>query len=216
MRNLTITNYPQERQRVTYPSVTWERGFSIAELDAINRVCREIGQPVRGTTFGNPSKEHLDKTRKSDLIWHRRLDGDEYHGGNGWIFDKLNNVIASVNAMYYGFDLNGFESFQFTEYRADEGGHYNWHMDMCMGRGYLPEEMAEPRKLSLTMMLSDPSEFDGGEFQINAGNEADAKTVPLQRGDCVLFPSFMIHRVKPVTRGVRRSLVVWVTGPKFT
>jgi PKHD-type hydroxylase len=72
---------------------------------------------------------------------------------------------------------------------------------------------AEPRKLSLTLLLND--DFEGGEFQVNDGKEEMAITVPMNKGRVVLFPSFMIHRVKPVTKGVRKSLVVWVLGPKF-
>jgi PKHD-type hydroxylase len=75
---------------------------------------------------------------------------------------------------------------------------------------------AEPRKLSLTLLLNDDNDdFEGGEFQINNGKQETPITVDMFKGRAVLFPSFMIHRVKPVTKGVRKSLVVWVLGPKF-
>ena len=65
------------------------------------------------------------------------------------------------------------------------------------------------------MFLNDTSEYKGGKFQFNEGTEKNAVDVPQIRGRMILFPSFMIHRVTPVTKGVRKSLVVWVLGPKF-
>ena len=71
----------------------------------------------------------------------------------------------------------------------------------------------EPRKLSLTILLNDPSEFKGGEFQLQTKNEPS--TISLTKGEVVFFPSFLLHRVTTLTEGIRKSLVVWVTGPKF-
>ena len=73
--------------------------------------------------------------------------------------------------------------------------------------------MVQPRKLSLSLALND--DFEGGEFQINEGKETNPITVPMHKGRVVLFPSFMIHRVTPITKGTRKSIVVWVNGPKF-
>ena len=58
-------------------------------------------------------------------------------------------------------------------------------------------------------------DFEGGDFQINSGQEKDAESVKMKKGDIIVFPSFMLHRVKPVTKGVRKSIVIWVMGPKF-
>jgi PKHD-type hydroxylase len=65
------------------------------------------------------------------------------------------------------------------------------------------------------MFLNDPSEYKGGKFQFNEGTEKAALDVPQVKGRMILFPSFMIHRVTPVTKGIRKSLVAWVLGPKF-
>jgi len=66
------------------------------------------------------------------------------------------------------------------------------------------------------MCVNEPGdEYEGGEFQINNSDEKDAETIPTKKGRMILFPSFMIHRVAPVTKGKRKSVVVWVTGPKF-
>ena len=74
----------------------------------------------------------------------------------------------------------------------------------------------DTRKLSVVMMLNDPEkDFEGGEFQMNMSSEDKAETIHMRKGRIVFFPSFFIHRVTPVTKGIRRSLVIWVTGPKF-
>jgi PKHD-type hydroxylase len=88
-------------------------------------------------------------------------------------------------------------------------------MDTIMGKN-VPADMNEIRKLSITMCVNEPGEeYEGGEFQINNGQEKDAETIPTKKGRMIIFPSFMIHRVAPVTKGKRKSVVVWVTGPKF-
>ena len=89
-------------------------------------------------------------------------------------------------------------------YTAENQGKYDWHLDVG-------KDDISRRKLSAVVLLSDPSEFDGGELQIMTSK--DPKTVPLKRGSIVFFPSFLLHRVTPVTRGERRSLVFWVEGP---
>ena len=76
--------------------------------------------------------------------------------------------------------------------------------------------MYETRKLSVTFLLNEPGvDFEGGEFEINSGEEKNAESIKMKKGDIIVFPSFMLHRVKPVTKGVRKSIVIWVMGPKF-
>jgi PKHD-type hydroxylase len=116
--------------------------------------------------------------------------------------------VRQLNGQFYKYDLQGFaENFQYTVYNgeAEEPGHYTWHQDW--------NNSGTPRKLSLVVQLSDPSEYEGGDLQIMSG--AEPTTVDKGLGKVVLFPSFMLHRVTPVTKGIRRSLVVWVTGPAF-
>jgi PKHD-type hydroxylase len=68
----------------------------------------------------------------------------------------------------------------------------------------------------LVILLSEPNvDFEGGEFQINEGLEERAKTIKMTKGTLIAFPSFMIHRVKTVTKGIRKSITIWVEGPKF-
>jgi len=75
--------------------------------------------------------------------------------------------------------------------------------------------MVQSRQLSKTMPLNDPLEYEGGEFQIQTGLPEQPLIVEQKRGTAIIFPSFMLHRVTPITLGVRKSIVVWAVGPKF-
>ena len=206
----TVFNTPWERSAVTYPFVWWDNAFTEAELDTIIQYCESQGLE-RAKVLGQSEDavDSIEKIRRCDLKFHSINENTK------WIFEKLNWVIAQLNEQFYGFNLNGYDAFQYTSYNSQELGTYHWHMDMCLGADTLPQNMFQPRKLSLTLLLNDPNDFEGGEFKVNLGNENDATVVPLVRGRIIAFPSYLIHSVAPVTKGFRKSLVVWVTGPKF-
>ena len=201
MRYNNLCTFPHERTKVTFPYAWLDDMFTSEELDKITAHC-DAGETKEGTVLGGPSQH-----RVCQLSFHT------WTQETGWIFDRLLNRLADMNNRWYGFELNGFESFQYTVYHASEAGKYDWHMDLCMGPDCLPVGMIEPRKLSMTLLLND--DFKGGEFQIHTGREDEATTVEMKKGRVIIFPSWVVHRVKPVTEGVRRSLVVWITGPKF-
>ena len=134
-------------------------------------------------------------------------------GNNNWIFEKISRTISLINDRYYGFDLTGYDAVQYTEY-GTVGAKYDWHMDTIMGPNK-SDKMVQTRKLSMTMPLNDPSEYEGGEFQIQTGLPEEPLVVEQKRGTAIIFPSFMLHRVTPVISGVRKSIVVWAVGPKF-
>lgn len=125
------------------------------------------------------------------------------------IWEKLANTVAEVNRRYFHFDLTGFhEPMQLGLYTESQQGHYDWHIDAS------PSDNNAPRKLSMAMLLSDPAEFEGGEFQVKTSTDV-AQTLETVKGRAWFFPSYTLHRVAPVTKGVRRSLVLWVGGPAF-
>lgn len=203
MRYNSISNFPQDRSRVTHSWVYWDDIFTDEELQKIIDYCEAQGT-AKGVTFG------------SDDPWNR-ISQVKFHNPNedtAWIFEKLNSIIIQANNAYYGFDINGYDAFQYTTYAAEDGGFYGWHMDMALGNDRLPLDMIETRKLSMSLILND--DFEGGEFQINLGDQNQPLTTETKKGRAILFPSFMCHRVAPVSKGIRRSLVVWATGPKFT
>ena len=156
---------------------------------------------------GLSSKHELNtKIRSSKVGWLQRdADTDRY-------WSIITNTVARVNAQFFHYDLTGcYEPIQLGtyEYSADDPGHYNWHAD---ANGKDPTVV--PRKLSMSLLLSDPTEFEGGELQVLVDN-SETRSVEQKRGRAWFFPSWMLHRVTPVTRGIRRSLVLWVGGPPF-
>ena len=128
-----------------------------------------------------------------------------------WSFwAKLYHLVQEVNDNLHRFDLvprwkeffdgTGTEPVQLAEYHV--GNEYDWHLDIGPGPASL-------RKLSLSVQLTDPGEYDGGDLEIR-GHVGQIRA----RGTAIIFPSFLLHRVTPVTRGVRRSLVAWAIGEK--
>lgn len=123
-----------------------------------------------------------------------------------WVYDKLHNMIVEANDSMWKFDLHSMrEQIQYTEYYAG-GGQYDWHMDCGIG-------IQNQRKVSVTVQLSHPDEYEGGdlEFMLGAGHIK----APRQQGAAVIFPSFFLHRVTPVTKGTRKSFVLWVGGEPY-
>ena len=162
----------------------------IARLATIASKFELIRGGISGLRFPN---EHI---RRSNVRWLNRTP-DTY-----WIYARLMEHIVELNDRYWRFDLNFLSAeMQYGEYT--ESGHYRWHLDL--GSGNLSN-----RKLSCSVQLSDPDEYDGGELELKLGSETIV--TPRTQGTLIVFPSFLIHRVAPVTRGVRRSLVGWASG----
>ena len=214
----TLYNNPTERMKVFYPWCYWDNAFNEDELKKMCDFFEKEGVE-RGTTVGSKkedangnitvSQAPNEEVRKSNVKFHN------YNENTAWIYNRLNFVIESINNQFYNFDLNGYDTFQYTEYDDHELGKYDFHQDTIMGQN-IPSDMIETRKLSMTFLLNEPGvDFEGGDFQVNTGQEKDAETVELKKGRIILFPSFVIHRVAPVTKGKRKSLVIWILGPKF-
>lgn len=134
--------------------------------------------------------------RRSSLYWIPKIES------YSWIFKRLMDIVLAANKQYYDFELYGItEDIQFTEYDSRNDGHYGWHTD----------EEGTNRKLSISVQLSDPEEYEGGTLQIKPGDFEANKAV----GSATIFPSYKLHQVTPVTRGTRHALVVWISGPPF-
>ena len=132
----------------------------------------------------------------------------------GWIpfkemqpmYNQINEFIQKANRNHFGFeDIQITEQAQFTEY--PEGGFYDWHMDTDVNMQHEPPV----RKISMTLLLSPENQFEGGDLELMA----PGKRVKLKQGHAIIFASFLNHRVAPVTRGVRQSLVMWFGGKPF-
>ena len=168
--------------------------------------CRKIidcgrRQPPQKAQVGMGRKEGgLDtKKRVTTISWIPFKEMPE-------MYNDLNRFIQRANLNHFGFDdIQITENAQFTEY--PEGGFYDWHMDCDVHMAHEPPV----RKISMTLLLNDPSEFEGGHLEITA----PGKFAVLKQGHAITFASFLNHRVQPVTRGVRQSLVVWFGGKPF-
>lgn len=124
-----------------------------------------------------------------------------------WVYKKLGEMVNIANQEYWNFALTGMaEPIQLTEYHANQAGHYDWHTDV--GAGKLSQ-----RKLSISLQISGPEEYEGGHLQFMTRRKP--QTASKAAGVAILFPSYMLHRVTPVTQGIRRSIVVWVSGPPY-
>tara|TARA_R110002051_G_C8491937_1_gene463345 strand:+ start:49 stop:627 length:579 start_codon:yes stop_codon:yes gene_type:complete len=118
------------------------------------------------------------------------------------VYDDINIIIQKINRNYFGYnDIQITEQAQVSEY--PKGGFYAWHTDI----GLNMESEPPVRKLSMTLLLNDPTEFEGGNLEI-----ASHSLLPMKQGHAAIFASFLQHQVTPVTRGVRKSLVMWFGG----
>lgn len=179
---------------------TWENGFSDSQINDIIRIGDSL-IPRNATVGGTKEGEDISEIRKSKTSWIS-LNND-----TSWLYDSLAYITRQLNGQFYDFDLSGFvEDFQYTVYDGS-GDHYSWHID----KGFM--NSISPRKLSIVLQLTDPSEYEGGDLEFYlAPTPVKAKK---QKGLLYAFPSWVLHRVTPVTSGIRRSLVIWVSGPKF-
>ncbi len=120
-----------------------------------------------------------------------------------WLYHKLMVAAAEANEQCWQFDITGFfQDLQLLNFKSDAQLHYTWHMDRGPGAD-------SGRKISISVQLSAGDDYEGGELELNSGKILSA---PREAGAIVLFPSFMLHRVAPVTSGQRWAIVGWVQG----
>ncbi len=157
----------------------------------------------------------LKKKRNSDIVWLN----------DSWLYKELHPYIQTANRMAgWNYEWDRSESIQFTKYKLNQ--YYDWHCDSWdkpYDRPNNPEH-GKIRKLSMTCQLTDGSEYEGGQLEFNMGNLdpstdnkkniVEAKEI-IRKGSIIVFPSYIYHRVKPVTRGTRYSLVMWNLGYPF-
>jgi PKHD-type hydroxylase len=157
-------------------------------------------EPVQDGQVGGGNAGVIDtKTRTSHISWIPFNKMPE-------MYSTLENVMLRTNNNHFGFEgMKITEQAQYTEYPA--GGFYDWHMDSDV------VGMNEPpvRKISMTCLLSHESEFEGGGLELMS----DGKIARPKQGQAIFFASFIRHRVIPITKGIRKSLVVWFGGPSF-
>jgi len=169
--------------------------LSAEEIDAL---IAAYGPKVAEAKLGDGGRRAA--MRRSQTVF---LENNAEHR---WLYDRIWRSAVGFNERFFGVDISGIQGkVQLARYDACDEGFYDWHTDFG--------ELAPMRKISITIQLSDPADYDGGDLELLYRNEPFRcdKT----RGLAVAFPSFVLHRVAPVTRGTRWSLVAWITGPRW-
>jgi PKHD-type hydroxylase len=194
-----------------------------------SRICDDIvkyGQQLQdqmAVTGGYSHGKKLNQKQIKDLKTKR--DSNIVWMNDRWIYKEIHPYVNLANqSAGWNFEWNWSESCQFTKYK--KGQYYDWHCD-SWDKPYWRENQNDPtngkiRKLSVTVTLSDPKDYKGGELEFDFRN-LDPDKKPnikkckeiLPKGSLVVFPSFVWHRVCPVKSGERNSLVIWNLGWPF-
>lgn len=190
-------------------AVCYRGGFTPEECDKIVEMGELLAFRQGGFTKGRvgehvPGGAEDKQARDSDIVWLHPTNE------NDWVHHKLSHLVGRINHDKFQVDLTEFDGFQFSKYEV--GGHYHWHIDTINE----PPNARLHRKLSVSVILTDPTEYEGGELLLNrGGDQAKADSMKPMKGDVVVFYSFLPHMVAPVTKGTRLTLVTWVLGEKF-
>ena len=157
-------------------------------------------EPQQTAQVGGVAGGTVDtKTRTSHISWIPFSKMPE-------MYKVIENIMLKTNSNHFGFDgMRLTEPAQYTEYPT--GGFYDWHIDSDVNCANEPPV----RKISMTCLLSPENEFEGGGLELMS----DGKIVRPKQGQAIFFASFIRHRVIPISRGIRKSLVMWFGGPSF-
>ncbi len=165
------------------------------EMDDLIAYCDEKGST--GTLTGGVNETNY---RRSHVAWVRMEDGYE------WLYQRVAKAAQGFNERFFGVEITGIEqALQVARYDADTKGGYEWHTDFGMDQ--------QTRKLGISVQLSDPDTYEGGALEFDVSTEPTLG--PRERGMVIGFPSYVRHRVAPVTKGARYSLVAWIHGPRW-
>lgn len=179
------------------PFATWTDGFTNEEISKIIDIGDRLA--INNSVIGDG--EIYAPIRDSKTGWISLTPETEF------LYEKLGYIARQLNGQFFDFDIWGFsEDLQYTIYDSSNA-HYTWHVD------HGGNVSRSPRKLSLVLQLSDPQDYEGGDLEVLTNSEP--LKIHKQKGLVAAFPSYVLHRVTPVTRGVRKTIVVWLTGPRF-
>ena len=188
-------SWPLKLDKVHFYSY-WHGAFTKEECKKIIQIAKKKGM-IKGTTLRDQSSKL--GVRESKISWLYSSDEME------WAFRRVTDMVLDLNERFFNFDIFGLnEGFQFTNYKAPSnkyGKHVDRSSDLIV------------RKLSISIQLTDPKEYEGGELYLYEDDQG--VLMDKKQGTLIMFPSYVLHEVKPVTKGERNSLVTWVTGNQF-
>lgn len=201
LKNIVIQPYV-ENKNIKFPQwLMYDKLLSKDLCEKIIELSKKL--PLNdGTIFSSDNKLILDKIRKSKVRWIKKNNKDFIE-----LFDFMNRLIRIVNE---GFKVNcnDIESFQFTEY-SEIGSKYDWHHDINWNR-----TDDKSRKISFIIQLSDPNDYEGGNFEFRYYENPNKDKLKNQ-GTILTFLPYQEHRVTPIVSGCRYSLVGWYEGPRW-
>lgn len=180
---------------------SWRGAFTKTDIDGIVQLGESVPKQ-QATVFNDATTEVSESIRRTEVGWIA------HSAESDWLYKMLAYYAADLNARYFGFALSGFaEQLQYTVYHGsdEQPGKYDWHIDMDV-------HTLAPRKLSLVIPLSVPEEYEGGELEFQGISTSRGTKI---QGDVNAFSAWVMHRVTPVTKGIRRSLVAWISGPQY-
>ena len=174
----------------------WKKAFSKKECQTIINIAKNKGLIKGATLNDNKTKD----VRDSKISWLYSSDNID------WVFRRVTDITLNLNKRFFKFNLFGInEGFQFTNYKAPSGK-YGKHIDRAMN---IPV-----RKLSISIQLTNPKKYEGGELKLYNGKK-EGSVMDKEQGTLIIFPSYTLHEITPITKGGRDSLVTWVTGKQF-
>jgi PKHD-type hydroxylase len=180
-----------------------DKVFSDEECEKIIQYAKSLNKVHMGSVGNDnsltPTNTVNYEIRKNKVVW---IDPNE---DSAWIYQRISNIVKDMNEKYFKFDLIGFaDPIQFTKYDAPDNK-YQKHIDKWFG--------GKVRKLSIVVQLSDPKDYEGGELQLYTSYSPSVMNK--EKGTLILFPSYTLHEVMPLTKGTRFSLVSWIGGKPF-
>ena len=183
----------------SYMATTIQPIFTPQQCEMVIEAGHKQKLEVAQVGMNNPKGGVDTKKRTTTISWIPFKEMTE-------MYSQIEATMQTSNLNHFGFEnMKITEPAQFTEY--PKGGFYDWHMDLDIHGTHEPPI----RKISMTILLSDPSTFKGGHLEFMEKN----KVPELKQGQAIFFASFIRHRVAPVTKGIRRSLVMWFGGTPF-
>lgn len=173
--------------------------FTTEELDLIEELAKNSSKQGAGELENGATDTNY---RSNKISWIAVSEESKA------IYAKLTGIVEELNNRFYRYDLTEMEELQYAEYHNETADCYKSHSD----DGYAFNLF---RKLSVSIQLSNEDEYEGGDLILYRHSFRDPATAPKIRGTVVVFPSYVIHEVTPVTKGMRKSLIAWIIGPRF-
>jgi len=178
----------------------FDKNFTNEEIEKIIEITKKY-KATDGTVT-----THVDQSyRNSKIIWLHLNEETKF------IYEKLVNLLKIANKNMWNFTITDLvDSLQFAEYsdisENGKNGFYDWHVDNG-------SNSMSTRKISVSVQLTEPTEYEGGDLEFMMGRSITK--APKEKGTVIFFPSYILHRVNNVTKGTRKSLVLWFHGPPF-